>query len=72
MTDWSGKTNSFGTGNRSLRYCVEDNGDSIEGEAKRSAAGLLNSKSVYELSMRIDIGFDKLYAKRAFVHWICG
>ena len=70
MSDWSGKTNSFGTGNRSLRHWVEDDSDSIEGETNRSAAGLLNSKSVLELIERIDKGFDLLYSKRAFVHWI--
>ena len=67
MVDWSGQTNSFGTGNRSLRYCVQDDHDSIEGEAKRSGAGLLNSKSALDLCERIDLNFDRLYAKRAFV-----
>ncbi|KFG51077.1 putative alpha-tubulin I, partial [Toxoplasma gondii p89] len=46
--------------------------DSHLAAAPRSVCMMSNSTAIKEVIQRIDIKFDKMYSKRAFVHWFVG
>ena len=67
--DWTVSPAGVGISNRSLLAKKNNTGLGFLDNTRRSAIMILTSPCITDLYTRTRMNFDKMYAKRAFVHW---